>query len=114
MKPKVFIPHVPMKFDPNIGMTPKFDTLHEASDYGELIVLIDSKMAISSREDCLSRIKIGLRDYNDDDFFLPMGSHYFMMVSAIVISTKVDTLQVLEWSARERCYKLTRTSLEGI
>ena len=114
IKPRVFIPHVPMKFDPNVGMVPKFDTLQDASDYGELIVLIDAKMAIAGRPECLAKLKHGLKNFSPEDFFLPMGSHYFMMMSAIIIASKVDDIQILEWSTRERCYKVTRTSLNGM
>jgi len=45
-----------------------------------------------------------LADFKDSDFFLPMGSHFFMMVAAMVLSRR-DTVQILEWNGRDAQYR---------
>lgn len=115
MSSRVFIPQVPMKFDPNAGgMVPKFDTLSEAKQFGKLVVLIDSPLSFASRQECTDKIRSGLSDYNNDDYFLPMGSHYFMMLAAIIISNKVNVLRILEWDSRYRQYSKTETAIDDL
>lgn len=105
---RVFIPQVPMKFDPGAGMlVPKFDTLNAAKEYGELVVLIDQTMALSGRPDCIDKICRGLSDYVEGDFFLPMGSHFFMMIAAICIANKTTAINILEWNQRDQSYRRT-------
>lgn len=104
-----------MRFDEGQGcMVAKFDTLASAKDYGDLRVLVDSSLATSTRQDCIDKIVIGLADYNDDDFFLPMGSHYFMMIAAVVISRKVQMINTLEWNGREKQYRRSLTKLDRL
>lgn len=110
MKPRVFIPQVPMRIDPRSDkMAPKFDTLEEASEFGDLVILVDQKLAFAGRSQCIAKIAYELRDYDAYDLFLPMGSHYFMMVAAIIISNKVNAINMLEWSSRDRKYVKSAT-----
>lgn len=102
---RVFIPQVPMRLDPNHGMVPKFDTLEQARKFGRLVVLIDTPMSYANRPECMEKIKNGLLDYGPQDLFLPMGSHFFMMVAAIIISKTVNSLNILEWNGRDQQYR---------
>lgn len=112
---RVFIPQVPMRFDPGVGsLVPKFDTLNAAKEYGELIVLIDQPMALSSRPECIAKITKGLMDYGEGDFFLPMGSHFFMMIAAICIANKTSRMHILEWNQRDQAYRRTQVNTNDL
>lgn len=110
---KVYIPQVPMRFDAQAGqLVPKFDTLRQAQEFGELVVLIDQPMALAGRNECVDKIVTGLKDYGDGDFFLPMGSHFFMLIAAICIASKVDRINILEWNQRDQQYRRTEQKIK--
>lgn len=105
MRPRVFVPQIPMKMELGTSrLVPKFDTLDAAKEYGDLVVLVEHHLAFAGRKECIDKIVYELRDYRDDDYFLAMGSQFFMMIAAIVISNRVPHVNMLEWSSRERQY----------
>lgn len=112
MRPRVFVPQIPMMTEPGTArLVPKFNTLEAIKPYGDLVVLVEQHLAFAGRKDCIDKIVYELRDYRDDDYFLPMGSQFFMMIAAIVISNKVNEIQMLEWSSRERQYTKSITNV---
>lgn len=111
MKPRVFIPQIPMKMELGTSrLVPKFDTLDAAKEYGDLVVLVEHHLAFAGRKECIDKIVYELRDYHEDDYFLAMGSQFFMMIAVIVLSSKVSKINMLEWSSRERQY--TRSTVD--
>lgn len=113
MTPRVFIPQVPTRFDPDKGKTvPKFDTLQQAEKFGKLVVLLDKNSDVWDPNSCMAKLRLGLKDFAESDFLLPMGSHHFMMWSAIAIARMgVRRLQTLQWHSRNNEYIILVTSL---
>ena len=91
---------------------PKFDTLRHAREFGELVVLLDRNSDVWDPNSCMDKLRLGLKDFSESDFLLPMGSHHFMMWSAIVIAQLgIRRLQTLQWHSRNNEYIVLVTSL---
>lgn len=110
MKPRVFIPQVPTRFDPLQHRTvPKFDSMDQAKVFGDLVILLDRNNDVWDPQSCIAKLRRGLIDFNwEKDFLLPMGSHHFMMWSAMLLS-RSPKLNTLQWHSRNNEYVILQT-----
>lgn len=106
MKPRVFIPQVPTRFDQLQRRTvPKFDSFEQATKFGELVILLDRNNDVWDPDACIAKLRKGLRSFTMDDFLLPMGSHHFMMWTAMILTDfGINPLQTLQWHSRNEEY----------
>jgi hypothetical protein len=107
MKPRVYIPQVPTRYDPVLRRTvPKFESFDKAQEYGELVILLDRNSDVWDSDACIAKLTEGLSEFDyKKDFLLPMGSHHFMLWTAMILAaSKIPNLQTLQWHSRNNEY----------
>jgi len=113
MRPKVYIPQVPMVYDRDKRQTvPKFDTLEQAREFGDLVILLDKNNDVWNPDACIEKLKKGLKNFTAHDYLCPMGSHHFMMWSAMILmAQRINPLQTLQWHSRNGEYVVLETRI---
>lgn len=116
MKPRVFVPQIPTRYDTALRRTvPKFEGLDKAERFGELVVLLDRNNDVWDPAACILKLSKGLLTFSESDFLLPMGSHHFMMWTAMVLTSRkanpIRTLQTLQWHSRNEEYVVLQTAI---
>lgn len=113
MTTRVYIPQVPQHFDESQGkMVTRFNTLDQAEQFGELVILLDRNDDVWNPDAVLAKLERAMRTFNDDDYILPMGSYPFMMWTAMVAMSKArNYVQHLQWHQREKNYRVITTKI---
>jgi hypothetical protein len=110
---RVFIPQVPQHFDDALQkMVTRFNTLDQAAEFGELVILLDRNDDVWNPDAVLAKLERAMRSFTDDDYILPMGSYPFMMWTAMIAMSKArNYVQHLQWHQREKNYRVITTKV---
>ena len=76
-----------------------------AQKYGELELLLPGGDIVLSSAPTVSRLKKGLKDYNDNDYILTMGDPIAIAIAGAVASDfNNGRVNFLKWDRQERLY----------
>lgn len=91
--------------DPKDGqLKPKFD-LSPALEFGELSFLLGSNASPFNLGPVLPELHERLKDFNDDDHLLLIGSPVLLgLAVAIAADVNDGNVKMLQWSGAKRCY----------
>jgi len=104
-KPKVYLPQVPTRRNPETGEVEEVHDLSPAYLYGDITPLVSPTCKPFDPDSFLPDMLAGLEDAEPTDYFLPIGNQVLMVAAGIVMeSVTGGPLQVLRWDGRERRY----------
>lgn len=91
-----------------LEVRPTFN-LMPAEEYGEVVILLDNAgKKVSTVEDLLACINIGLDTFNDEDYILPIGKPAMIgMTIAIAAIRNKGKFKLLQWDKKNYCYNPT-------
>lgn len=110
---RVFIPHVPTRYD-RVTQTrvPSFD-LNPARQYGEFVCLLDADRTVSADTlpIALSELADGMEDFEPADVLLCVGD-VVLIAAAIAYANEVHgKVRLLRWVKNRKSYELVEVSL---
>lgn len=102
---KVYIPHMPHKFDealslhiPNVDVTP-------AKKFGEVVIMVDRNVPNVSLMPIVQVLKEKLEDFGEDDYLLPLGDPALTAAAAGIVLRKTGgKLKLLKWDRWAKDY----------
>jgi|AntRauTorcE11898_2_1112593.scaffolds.fasta_scaffold00643_7 hypothetical protein len=113
MRPKVFLPSVPTRYDPiSSKRIPSID-LKPAMRYGELVQLVSLQAGFREDEihEAIETLQEGLQNYTSEDYILCVGDP-ILMAAAITYATDLSqTVKVLRWDKVKREYDCAEITL---
>lgn len=105
IKPRVFVPHEPCRYD-GVGKTlvPIYDLSHAAT-FGELVPLLDRGPLTLTQREVIDVLWDKLHDFTDDDFILCIGDPV-VIASACMVASKLngDFAKVLRYERSSKEY----------
>lgn len=113
MRPNVYLPSVPTRYDPiSNGRVASID-LKPAMKFGELVTLLDPQHGY--REDqiheAINELQEGLRDFQPDDYLLCVGDPILIAAAIAYASDMQQSVKVLRWEKTRREYDCTEITL---
>lgn len=103
---KVFIPHVPSRYDTvTDSRIPTID-LNPAKEHGELIPCLPTDTVVShgDLQPAIERIRETIKDITEHDYILIAGDVVCNAFAVQEAFKHVDHLQLLRWSRQDREY----------
>lgn len=110
---KVYVPHVPSRYDPVTDRrVPVFD-LQPATEYGQLEFLLDLSQDTRGKLDpsLFQGIKKRLQAMTENDFLLCMGDPIITAAAISYATTLLGRIKVLRWDKSKREYYYTEVEL---
>ena len=113
MTKRVFLPHVPTRYDrlaeqrvPSIDFTP-------AAEYGKLTRLTTFDQAIdpADLDDALDQIQTNLSSLTPNDYIVAAGDPILIAAAISYANDLIGVARVLRWERAEQCYKLMEVVL---
>ena len=113
MRPYVYLPSVPTRYDPiSNKRIPSID-LKPAMRYGELVPLVNLQAGFRDDEihEALETLKEGLKNYDPEDYILCVGDPILMAAAIAYASDMSEIVRVLRWDKVKREYDFTEVRL---
>lgn len=106
ISPRVFVVQNQQRWDDfQQRFVPKFD-LNPAREFGRLIYLLSPSASPFNPDSYLPELQARLRDFNDSDALLCIGSPVLMVAAATVAAGRNQgRVRVLQWSGTDRAYR---------
>lgn len=109
----VYVPQEVMYKNQRQRMVPKFNT-EAAKIFGDIEILLPYGNVSLAPQPMISKLRSSLKDFNDDDYILPMGDP---VAIGVVISTAADfnrgRVKILRWRGKQHCYSVLKMNLKG-
>jgi hypothetical protein len=106
---RVFVPHIPSRRDKDSGIWVPTVNLQPAEEFGEVVALLPAGSQFFATKEMTRLIKQRLHEleFNETDYFLPLGSPTAMVVTAAIASRRLNgRLNLLLWDGDTRSYAL--------
>lgn len=104
--PLVYVPHEPLRRDPETGEWGRAKDLTPALEYGELRFLLPAGRPPNDPALVVELLEAGLADFRPEDYLLPVGSPVVSAWAAAIAARRSGgTLRVLEWLTRSSAYR---------
>jgi hypothetical protein len=102
---KVYVPHMPHKFDQSMQIhIPNVDTT-QANKFGEVIILVDRNVPNTALMPIVEALKERLADFTEDDYLLPLGDPALTAAAAGIVLRKTGgRLKLLKWDRWAKDY----------
>ena len=85
-----------------------------AQKYGDLILMLPPGDVVLSAAPTVSRLRKKLKDFNDDDYILPMGDPIAIALAGEIASDiNNGKVQFLKWDRQERLYYPVKSNIYG-
>ena len=85
-----------------------------AQKYGELKLMLPPGDVVLSAAPTVSRLRKKLKDFNDDDYILPMGDPIAIALAGEIASDiNNGKVQFLKWDRQERIYFPVKCNIYG-
>ena len=85
-----------------------------AQKYGDLILMLPPGDIVLSAAPTVSRLRKKLKDFNDDDYILPMGDPIAIALAGEIASDiNNGKVQFLKWDRQERLYYPVKSNIYG-
>ncbi len=105
MNKTVYIVQEPLRRNLQTGELERMMDLTPAAAYGKPVVLINNGKLPLMAAPLIQNLRQGLKDFNDDDFLLPVGSPAAMaFAGAVAAEMNRGQLNVLVWDKETRRY----------
>lgn len=98
---RVFVIHVPVRYDPERGgVVPRYDVA-PATEFGRLVEVLPSNATIRDAEAAIDRITEVLADFSDSDYLLLIGHPCFIgWAVALAAAANRGKVRALAWSSK--------------
>ena len=106
MKPRVFIPQEPTKFDHDTGQRLRSIDLSPAAEYGELVFITPTgeRMPLDTRG-TVEYIAQAMEDFGPEDYLVPVGHPALIAICAVeAVRASGSRLKMLIWNNRDARY----------
>lgn len=109
--PKVYVVQVGMqRRDTMTGDKIPFD-LSPAEEFGQLVPILGPRATPYNAEAVIAEMKSQMRDFTENDYLLLVGNPCLIGWAVAIAASKSNTVQLLQWSGRERRYLRIRSPL---
>ena len=113
MESRVFVTNEPYQRVENGAMQAKFN-LTPAAVYGKLEILVPAGSSLISSVPTVRTLREKLKDFNDNDYLLPVGDPSVMMAAgAIAAEVNHGRIKVLRWDRIQHQYIVIQIDTTG-
>lgn len=113
-KGRVFIVQEPLTRNRTTGELERMFDFSDASLYGRLELLLQYGRVALSPAPMITTLRKKLRDFNDDDYIVPVGDPTAIAAAAtIAANNNRGQIKFLKWDSRSRTYTAIEMSLYG-
>lgn len=112
----VYAVQVPHYFDQGAKEWRPKVNVHNATPYGAVVSLVphDQVQAALVTQPTLSTLRRKLKDFNDDDYLLPVGDITLVaMAVAVALDVNRRRVKLLRWSRERKAYDVIDLNLSG-
>lgn len=111
MKPKVYIPNLPTRFDAATGTrVPSLD-LNTAVVYGTMINLTDGPVPTSGIAAALAAVETQISLIEPDDLILCVGDIILTAAAIHYAAAQLDVVRLLRWDKKTHLYEICEVVL---
>lgn len=104
MTPRVFIPQVVLRFNPQLGkLVPLYD-FTPATQHGLLVPVLENDDDTNFLSRFTPKVKQALSDFTHEDFLLAVGDPCLIALCAAVISRRSPIFTMLKWQREIKMY----------
>lgn len=116
MKPRVFIPQHPTKFDPDTKLLVNDGDLSGIHEFGDPIFVIRSGRLLDRQLPRTIRwIEDALFDFGPQDYLAMIGDSQLYAVSLFIASRNIKApVRIIRWNRRTNAYKVSEANLGGL
>lgn len=101
---KVFVVQNRYNRDASGKLVPFYD-LSNATEFGELVEVLDGRLSPLANGPAMSELRMVLRNFSDDDHLLTIGAPAFLMAAAMVAAHfNNGRVKVLHWDKSQGKY----------
>lgn len=113
MKPRIFLPSVPTRYDPISNSRVSTIDLKPALKFGELVTLVDPQSGFRDDQihDAIIELQENLAGFKPYDYLLCVGDPILIAAAITYASDLSPTLKVLRWEKSRREYDLAEITL---
>jgi len=113
MRPRVFLPSVPTRYDPISNKRVSSIDLKPAMKFGELVTLVDPQNSYRDDQihDAIIELQEKLHDFGADDYLLCVGDPILIAAAMTYASDRTSTVKVLRWEKSRREYDCAEITL---
>lgn len=102
--PRVYIPQMIMKWDPDKNKSKPMFNFKSAAAYGDLVTILSPEDDIRFLARITSKIRAALANYEDDDYFIAVGDPSVLAICAGLILRRHPRMNLLRWDKQLACY----------
>lgn len=105
MKPRVFAPQQPSRYDADLQLWVPIVNLNHARDFGELIIMLPPNLSSMMAAPLVDALKERMATFNNDDYLLAVGDPTLIAAAAGIAFNKTGgRLKVLKWDRQTKDY----------
>jgi hypothetical protein len=112
MKPRVFVPQMPSRYDTDLRMWVPTVNLAPASKHGDVIVMLPPQANRLHTAPLIQIIKDRMEDCNEQDFIVAVGDPSLIAAAACIATRRTGgLLRMLKWDRQTSDYLITEIKL---
>lgn len=113
MKRKVFLPHVPTRYDPLSGNRVPVIDLKPAADFGELVSMVADGPTPSPEtiDNFINQVCSSIESMEPHDYIVATGDPVLISAAIHYAAKKFDFVNVLRWDRQSHTYRLMEIAL---
>lgn len=112
MVPRVFIPHMPRRFDVTVNDWVPSVNVDPARKYGEILVVVDQNIPRTTLAPLLQSLKERMSTFTDEDYLLPLGDPALIAAAAgVALRQTGGLLRMLKWDRFTKDYIVTELKI---
>lgn len=108
-RPRVFVPQVPTRRDPDTGVRAPTVSLAAAEAWGEVRLLLPPEASLMAPLEAIATLRERMADYAPTDYLVPIGDPtLFAAAVAFVARLGHGAVLLLKWDRRLALYNCVR------
>lgn len=112
MNPRVFVPHVPSRYDKRLGQWIPTVSIESAQTFGTLKILLPPDAGRMHTVPLSQVLKEQMIDFTEGDIIMCVGDPTLIAVTAVIAARKGNgKLRMLKWDKMANQYFLAEVSL---
>lgn len=102
--PKVFVPHQALRYDEDLHRRIPVRDISRASQFGELVIVLESSKSISVTNNVQSEIKERMAEFKDGDYIMALGDPVVIAACVMHASKVTSRVNMLKWNRDSKAY----------
>ncbi len=111
VRPKVFIPQQPTRYDHEKQMRVPTINLAPASEYGDLYALVPDGMSAQFYAPVVAALRRKLRDMSPQDYIVPVGDPVLIAIVTGIALSMHGRARLLRWDREARRYHVIEVEI---